>query len=122
MKLSAQNKAFAMLLSFGLVAGCSSTGDTMEDGGYDSGSDVAAIDQEGGSTVYGGEDGEGVSSSVLSDEERAEARAKAEQEALRDITTFYFDFDTSEIKQEARNALVAHARFFVQQPASASTS
>ncbi|MBZ0333727.1 peptidoglycan-associated lipoprotein Pal [Marinobacter sp. AL4B] len=118
MKVSAQNKAFAMLLSFGLVAGCSSTGDTMEDGeyGYDSGSDVAAIDQEGGSTVYGGEDGEGVSSSVLSDEERAEARAKAEQEALRNITTFYFDFDTSEIKQEARNALVTHARFLSSNP------
>ncbi|WP_323750726.1 peptidoglycan-associated lipoprotein Pal [Marinobacter sp.] len=114
MKVSAQNKAFAMLLSFGLVAGCSSTGDTMDEGeyGYDSGSDVAAIDQEGGSTVYGGEDGEGVSSSVLTDEERA----KAEQAALRNITTFYFDFDTSEIKQEARNALVTHARFLSSNP------
>ena len=109
MKLSVQTEAFAMLLSVGLVAGCSSTGDTMEDGTY--GSDVAAIDQDGGSTVYGGADGDGVSSSRLSEEERQAARQQAEQEALRNITTFYFDFDTSEIKQEARDVLVAHAQF-----------
>ncbi|HLT12619.1 MAG TPA: peptidoglycan-associated lipoprotein Pal [Marinobacter sp.] len=114
MKVSAQNKVFALLLSFGLVAGCSSTGETVDDGGY--GSDVAAIDQDGGSTVYGGAEGDGVSSSSLSDEERQEARAQAEQEALRNITTFYFDFDTSEIKQDARDVLVAHARYLASNP------
>ncbi|MHA7856214.1 MULTISPECIES: peptidoglycan-associated lipoprotein Pal [Marinobacter] len=114
MKLSVQTKAFAMLLSVGLVAGCSSTGDTMEDGAY--GSDVAAIDQDGGSTVYGGTDGDGVSSSRLSEGERQAARQQAEQEALRNITTFYFDFDTSEIKQEARDVLVAHAQFLANNP------
>lgn len=114
MKLSVQTKAFAMLLSVGLVAGCSSTGDTMEDGTY--GSDVAAIDQDGGSTVYGGTDGDGISSSRLSDDERQAARQQTEQEALRNITTFYFDFDTSEIKQEARDVLVAHARFLANNP------
>ncbi|MET4024584.1 peptidoglycan-associated lipoprotein [Marinobacter sp. MBR-99] len=114
MKLSVQTKAFAMLLSVGLVAGCSSTGDTMEDGTY--GSDVAAIDQDGGSTVYGGADGDGVSSSRLSEEERQAARQQAEQQALRNITTFYFDFDTSEIKQEARDVLVAHAQFLANNP------
>ncbi|WP_372965431.1 peptidoglycan-associated lipoprotein Pal [Marinobacter sp.] len=118
MKVSAQNKAFAMLLSFGLVAGCSSTGETIGEGdyGYESGSDVAAIDEDGGSTVYGGAEGEGVSSTALSDEEREEARAQAEQAALRNITTFYFDFDTSEIKQDARDALVAHARYLSSNP------
>ncbi|MGP9831119.1 peptidoglycan-associated lipoprotein Pal [Marinobacter sp. NSM] len=114
MKLSVQTKAFAMLLSVGLVAGCSSTGDTMEDGAY--GSDVAAIDQDGGSIVYGGADGDGVSSSRLSEGERQAARQQAEQEALRNITTFYFDFDTSEIKQEARDVLVAHAQFLANNP------
>ena len=114
MKLSVQTKAFAMLLSVGLVAGCSSTGDTMEDGAY--GSDVAAIDQDGGSTVYGGTDGDGVSSSRLSEGERQAASQQAEQEALRNITTFYFDFDTSEIKQEARDVLVAHAQFLANNP------
>ncbi|OZB15570.1 MAG: peptidoglycan-associated lipoprotein [Marinobacter sp. 34-60-7] len=114
MNLSFTQKACALLLSAGLVAGCSSTGGTQEDENYDS--DVAAIDQDGGSTVYGGTDGSGVSSSELSDEERQAQRQQAELEALRNITTFYFDFDTAEIKQEARDVLVAHARFLADNP------
>lgn len=115
MNFSAQSKAFALLLSVGLVAGCSSTGGTSEEGG-EYGSDVAAVDQEGGSTVYGGDDQGGVSSSAMTEEERMEARKQAEQQALREITTFYFDFDTAEIKQEARDVLVAHARFLANNP------
>ncbi|KEF32188.1 18K peptidoglycan-associated outer membrane lipoprotein [Marinobacter nitratireducens] len=114
MTFSAQTKAFALLLSVGLFAGCSSTGETMEDGSY--GSDVAAIDQDGGSTVYGGDDQGGISSSTLTEEERMAAEQQAAQEALRDITTFYFDFDTAEIKQEARDVLVAHAQFLAANP------
>ncbi|HCP21118.1 MAG TPA: peptidoglycan-associated lipoprotein, partial [Marinobacter hydrocarbonoclasticus] len=114
MKMSFSTKAFAMLLSAGLVAGCSSTGENMEEGAY--GSDVAAIDQDGGSTVYGGADGSGVSASELTDDERRAAQEQAEQEALRDITTFYFDFDTSEIKPDARDVLVAHARYLADNP------
>lgn len=114
MKKSVTAKAFAMLMSAGLVAGCSSTGETVEEEGY--GSDVAAIDQDGGSTVYGGAEGDGVSSTALTDEERQAAREQAEQQALRDITVFYFDFDTSEIKQDARDVLVAHARHLADNP------
>lgn len=114
MKLSFSTKVFAMVLSAGLVAGCSSTGENMEDEAY--GSDVQAIGGDDGSTVYGGDDGDGVSSGVLSDEGRQAAREQAEQQALRDITTFYFDFDTSEIKQEARDVLVAHARYLADNP------
>lgn len=114
MIFSAQSKVFALMLSFGLVAGCSSTGGTPEEGEY--GSDVAAVDQEGGSTVYGGDDQGGISSSTMTDEERMAAREQAEQQALRDITVFYFDFDTAEIKQEARDVLVAHARFLADNP------
>ncbi|MEC7431964.1 MAG: peptidoglycan-associated lipoprotein Pal, partial [Pseudomonadota bacterium] len=33
-----------------------------------------------------------------------------------DITTFYFDFDTSEIKPDARDVLVAHARYLANNP------
>ncbi|MBW4933460.1 peptidoglycan-associated lipoprotein Pal [Marinobacter sp. F4206] len=114
MKLSAQSKFFAVLLSAGLFAGCSSTGETVGEGAY--GSDVDAIDQEGGSTVYGGGDQDGVSSSAMTEEERMAAQQQAEQEALRDITTFYFDFDTAEIKAEARDVLVAHAQFLANNP------
>jgi len=114
MNISVHQKAFAMVLSLGLVAGCSSTGDTMEDGQY--GSDVEAVDQDGGSTVYGGSDDGGVSSSDLTEQERMEREQQAEQEAMRNITTFYFDFDTAEIKAEAREVLVAHARFLESNP------
>jgi len=120
MNLSMSSKMFAMLLAAGLVAGCSSTGETMDDEGY--GSDVEAIDQEGGATVYdgAGEEG-GISSSAMTDEERAAAQRAAEseqaaQQALRDVTTFYFDFDTSEIKPEAREVLIAHARYLSENP------
>ena len=102
MNVSAHHKLFAMVMSLGLIAGCSSTGETTEDGAY--GSDVSAVDQEGGSTVYGGDDDGGVSSSEMSEEQR------------REMTTFYFDFDTSEIKTEARDVLVAHARFLQANP------
>ncbi|QSP93642.1 peptidoglycan-associated lipoprotein Pal [Marinobacter salinisoli] len=114
MKLSAQSKAFAVMLSVGLFAGCSSTGETVDEGAY--GSDVAAIDQEGGATVYGGGDEGGISSSSMTEEERMAAEQQAQQEALREITTFYFDFDTAEIKPEARDVLVAHALFLASNP------
>jgi len=97
MNVSAHHKLFAMVMSLGLIAGCSSTGETTEDGAY--GSDVSAVDQEGGSTVYGGDDDGGVSSSEMSEEQRREAEARAaraEEAAMREITTFYFDFDTPE--------------------------
>ncbi|WP_100639710.1 peptidoglycan-associated lipoprotein Pal [Marinobacter salexigens] len=114
MKLSAQSKVIALLFSAGLFAGCSTTGESMEDGAY--GSDVQPIDQDGGSTVYGGGDQGGISSSSMTEEERMEIQQQMEQEALRDITTFYFDFDTSEIKPEARDVLMAHARYLSGNP------
>ncbi|MDL0429792.1 peptidoglycan-associated lipoprotein Pal [Marinobacter sp. TBZ242] len=117
MKITAPQKALALVFSLGLIAGCSSTGDTTE-GGM-AGSDVSAVDQDGGSTVYGGDDEGGVSSSDMTEEQRraAEERAeRAEAEAMRDITTFYFDFDTAEIKPEAREVLVAHARYLQANP------
>ena len=116
MMVSMQSKAFALVLALGLVAGCSSTGDTMDEG-Y--GSDVGAVDQQGGSTVYGGGQDGGVSGQGLTEEERMAAQRQAEQtqqEALRDITTFYFDFDTAEIKSESRDVLVAHARYLAANP------
>jgi len=114
MKISAHSKAFALLLSVGLVAGCSSTGGAPEDAPY--GSDVGAVDQDGGSTVYSGDDQDGISSSAMTEEERMAAREQAEMEALREVRVFYFDFDTAEIKPEARDVLVAHARYLANNP------
>lgn len=120
MKLNASHKVFALIFSFGVMAGCSSTGDTMGDDGMDgSAGSGSASGQESGSTVFGGDDGSGVSSSEMTEQERQEAEARAEQaqmEAMRNITTFYFDFDTAEIKPEARDVLIAHARYLQANP------
>lgn len=119
MKLTAAQKALALAFTLGLMAGCSSTGDTMgeEDGMTTSGGETSG--QESGSTVYGGEDGSGISSSEMTEEQRREAEERAmeaQEQAMREITTFYFDFDTAEIKPEARDVLVAHARFLQANP------
>ena len=113
MKYPMSSKLIAMALAAGLVAGCSSTGETMDDKGY--GSDVEAVDQQGGATVYDGtgEQG-GISSSAMTDEERAEAQRAAESD--QDVPRLWLDFDTSEIKPEARDVLVAHARYLAEKP------
>lgn len=120
MNLTFKNKAFALVLSMGLVAGCSTTGDDMAgDDPYGTDSETAVDGQERGATAFGGDEDGRVSSGQLSERERREAEARAqtaEDEALRRITTFYFDFDTSEIKPEARDVLAAHARFLAGNP------
>ncbi|TGN41477.1 peptidoglycan-associated lipoprotein Pal [Marinobacter confluentis] len=118
MKMTSSKNVFALIFSFALIAGCSSTGETTGEGGMGT-SAGSASGEESGSTVFGGGDGSGVSSSEMTEQERMEAEARAEQaqaEAMREITTFYFDFDTAEIKQEARDVLVAHARYLQANP------
>lgn len=87
------------------AAGCSTTG-----GGSDA--DASGAMGANGESAYGAGD-----RAALSAEEQAAAdaaRAAAEAEQLLNITTFYFDFDQSTIKQEARAALEAHAAYLVQ--------
>jgi peptidoglycan-associated lipoprotein len=118
MKLTATHKALALVFSFGLMAGCSSTGDTMGDDGAMGGTGETT-GQDGGATAFGGGDGDGVSSSEMTEQQRRDAEARAEraqEQAMREVTTFYFDFDTAEIKPEARDVLVAHARFLQANP------
>lgn len=105
-------KLLVLLVSLFAFAGCSSTGGTQGEG-------VSTVDQSGGGEVYGGEGSSGVSSSTMTDEERraqASEAAQAEQAAMRKVTTFYFDFDTSEIKSESRDVLIAHANFLADNP------
>lgn len=109
-----KQSAFALVLSLGLVAGCSTTGDEpMTD------EEMSAVDQDGGASVYSGDGDGGISSDELSDRERqqqAAQRASGDDAALRRITTFYFDFDTAEIKAESRDVLAAHARYLANNP------
>ncbi|MDV2079429.1 peptidoglycan-associated lipoprotein Pal [Marinobacter xestospongiae] len=120
MNISVQKKAIVMAMSLGLLAGCSTTGETTDEDMQ--GTEVAVGDQQDASTVYGGDDQGGVSSSGLTDAEREQARKAAEQAAeaaKRDITVFYFDFDTSEIQPEIRDVLVAHGQFLAANPGQA---
>lgn len=115
MTIMMKKSVFALVLSLGLVAGCSTTGDgdqTMGEG------DMDAVDQDGGASVYSGDGDGGISSDELSDRQRDQAgqAATGEDAALRRITTFYFDFDTAEIKAESRDVLAAHARYLSSNP------
>ena len=108
-----KKSAFALVLSLGLVAGCSTTGDEpMTD------EEMSAVDQDGGASVYSGDGDGGISSDELRDRQRDQAgqAATGDDAALRRITTFYFDFDTAEIKAESRDVLAAHARYLANNP------
>ena len=48
--------------------------------------------------------------------QQAKEAAMKEQAALREIRTFYFDFDQATIKTESRPALAAHAAFLATNP------
>ena len=82
-------KMAALVVAFGIVVGCSSKGGDAAGTG--------AVDPNAGydSRATSGADTGSVSS---------------EEAALRAITTFYFEFDSSELKPEAMRALDVHAK------------
>ncbi|MFN3580830.1 MAG: peptidoglycan-associated lipoprotein Pal [Pseudomonas sp.] len=86
MQVSKFGKFAALVVAFGVIVGCSSKGgDTAGTG---------AVDPNAGYTSPTSSTG-GVSS---------------EEAALRAITTFYFEFDSSDLKPEAMRALDVHAK------------
>ena len=82
-------KMAALVVAFGIVVGCSSKGGDAAGTG--------AVDPNAG---YGSSTTSGTDTSSVSSEEAA----------LRAITTFYFEFDSSELKPEAMRALDVHAK------------
>lgn len=108
----AKQKAVVVALAMMFVAGCSSTGEPDDS----MGSEAQPVDQNGGSEVYGGGARDGVSSRGLSDEQAAAEQSRREDMALRDVRTIYFDFDSSEIRAESRDVLMAHARYLAANP------
>ena len=120
MKAISTKNALALIFSASILAGCSTTG-TTEDADMNAdatANDVTVTDQQGGSETYGqGEGAEVVSSEMMAQKAEAERLAK-EKEAgvLREIRTFYFDFDKSSVKPESRTALMAHAAFLAANP------
>ena len=81
-------KFAALALAMAVAVGCSSKG------GDDSGEGSSAIDPNAG---YGADNG-------------AVDGSMSEEAALRAITTFYFEYDSSDLKPEAMRALDVHAK------------
>lgn len=85
-------KFAALVVAFGLVVGCSSKGGDASGTGAGTG----AVDPNAGYTS--------TSPSSMDD------GVSSEEAALRAITTFYFEFDSADLKQEAMQALDVHAK------------
>ena len=82
-------KFAALALAMAVAVGCSSKG------GDDSGEGSSAIDPNAG---YGADSG------------AVDGSMSGEEAALRAITTFYFEYDSSDLKPEAMRALDVHAK------------
>jgi len=120
MKFDSLKPITALLLSGLILTGCESMDTQDEDQGL--GPDQGSMDAgEGGegtgdSSTYGAPDEPEVSAEELAAQNAAETAMK-EQAALREVRTFYFDFDQSSVKVEARASLAAHAEFLSANPA-----
>jgi len=116
MKAISTKNALALIFSASILAGCTTTG-TTEDTNADA-SGVAVTDQAGGAEAYGqGDDANVATSELEAQKAEAERLAKEKEDgALREIRTFYFDFDKSSVKPESRTALMAHAMFLAANP------
>lgn len=118
MQNTALNKALALALGALLVTACSSKGD-VEEG---TGGSTTAIEEQAqnaqtdvevaanDAAVSGEENTSAVSNTGVTGE-ALEAQAKAALEVLKENSTFYFDFDQSDIKSESKTMLRTHASY-----------
>ena len=67
-------------------------------------------------TGLGTDDGLSEEELALQRQREREMAMKAEMDALREVRVFYFDFDKSSIKPEARQYIKAHALYLQQNP------
>jgi peptidoglycan-associated lipoprotein len=129
MKLNSIKPFLALILSMFVLAGCQST-DTEDPFTADQvpadsqqGSDAGDADQgseNDADNASSGTTSGAPGSDSISVEERAFQQAQEEkmkaQAALREMRTFYFEFDQSTIKSESRPALAAHAAYLAANP------
>jgi peptidoglycan-associated lipoprotein len=113
MKSNSFKHGLAFVLSGLLLAGCESmsTVDETEDEFVSEAPEEQAANETSGAP----EDAQ-VNAEAMAAQQAKEA-AEREQAALREVRTFYFDFDQSSIKSESRAALAAHAMFLAANPA-----
>ena len=111
MKAISTKNALALVFTASVLAGCASTSTT--DDPASTGMDGNESGQSNGSETYAQGDGSSLSTDALAEQKaQAERDARQKEEAvLREIRTFYFDFDKSAVRPESRAALMAHAAY-----------
>ncbi|MEC8442916.1 MAG: peptidoglycan-associated lipoprotein Pal [Pseudomonadota bacterium] len=105
MQKTALYKALGVAFGAFLVTACANNGD-LEEG---AGSAMTATEQQATEATESATTA--VESASLQGQSLASDATNAAQQALLDITTFYFDFDQSSIKSESRAALSAHGAY-----------
>lgn len=117
MKIYSLKTLLALLVSALLLTGCESMDTVDEDVNMDAPEQVETSADEGADTeTYSAPEEPEISAEELAAQNAREAAMK-EQAALREVRTFYFDFDQALVKTEARAPLSAHAAFLSANPA-----
>lgn len=113
----------ALFLSAFILSGCESMDTTEEDAFTSSEMDAGATESESSendtNTSAAPDEAEIQARELAAQElaaQQAQEAAMKEQAALREIRTFYFDFDEASIKTDSRPALAAHAAFLSANP------
>lgn len=117
MKLNTLKILSALFLSAFILSGCESMSTTEEDAFTNAEMDSAAENEA--QTSAAPDEAEIAARELAAQElaaQQAQEAAMKEQAAMREIRTFYFDFDQDTIKTESRAALAAHAAFLSANP------
>lgn len=113
-----KSNSFKQVLAFTLAAvvltGCETMSSADESEAEVAGSE-AAQEQQNNAETSGAPAEPEVSAEELAAQQAREA-AEREQATLREIRTFYFDFDQYVVKSDSRAALTAHAAFLAANP------
>lgn len=121
MKLSRWSGLFVLLAALSLAGGCASVSKSDSDGPTDpyDATDPTARGYDGaegadGATPYG--DGSGVDAQGADMGGAASGDPLSDPQSPLSTRVFYFDFDSSELSQSDRDALLAHGRYIAANP------
>jgi len=114
MKFNSLKLTLALIFSALVLSGCESLS---KDDDVVVPEQTTADENSGKSDTFGAPEEPELSSSEMAEQQAQEAAMK-EKAALREVRTFYFDYDQSSVKPASRAALAAHAEFLSENPAS----
>lgn len=106
MQKNALFKALGLTFGAVMLAACSSTGDVQE-------GEAGETQPLAAETADAQTEAADTQAVVGNEIESAQDEADA---ALREVTTFYFDFDSSTIQADSKNSLIAHATYLAANP------